>query len=129
MTSENNITEKGTAAEKICNLKYLSDMTGGKKQVIGEIIEAFLKQIPEEIKSINDAILITDYMTIKSYAHTMRSSASVMGISEITPVLEEIEDLATRLTGIEKINELNVKLNIICNAAIDELQKEKFNYA
>ena len=59
--------------ENVCDLNYLTEMMGGKKTLIKEIMDVFLKQIPEELRSMNAAITKTDYPIIKSCAHTMRS--------------------------------------------------------
>ncbi len=114
--------------EKICNLHYLSEMMGGRKQVIKEIMDAFLKQIPEELQSMNTAITERDYATVKNFAHTMKSSVSIMGISVLTPVLQEMEDLSARATDIKKIEELNLRLTALCTKAIEEVETEKCNY-
>ena len=119
-------TEK--SVENVCDLSYLSEMVGGKKQLIKEIMDVFLKQVPEELQSINDAVAKTDYAVVKRFAHTMKSSVSIMGISALTPVLREIEDLGAAAVNIEKIKELNQQLNLICKQAIEEIEKEKLNY-
>jgi HPt (histidine-containing phosphotransfer) domain-containing protein len=115
--------------ENVCNLQYLIDMMGNKKPLINGIMNSFLEQIPEELKSIEDAIEKTDYAIIKSFAHTMKSSVSIMGISILTPILQEMENLSKVATGIEKIKELNLQLNSICKQAIKEIETEKINYA
>lgn len=114
--------------ENVCNLNYLTEMMGNKKPLIGGIMDSFLQQIPEELKSINDAISKTDYATIKNFAHTMKSSVSIMGITVLTPILKEMEDLGKEATGIERIKELSIQLDFICAQAIKEIEKEKPNY-
>jgi HPt (histidine-containing phosphotransfer) domain-containing protein len=115
--------------ENVCDLKYLTEMMGSKKHLINEIMDAFLKQVPEELQSIKEAITKTDYAIIKSFSHTMKSSVSIMGVSMLTPILQEMEDLATKETDIEKIKELNDTLNLICKQATEEIEREKINYA
>lgn len=117
-----------TNAGHVCNLKYLIEMMDGKKNLIKGIMDAFLKQIPEELVRINDAVAKTDYVTIKNFAHTMKSSLSIMGISVMAPVLQEMEQLGASSGSIEKIKELNKKLNSICEQAIEEIEKQKQNY-
>lgn len=119
-----------------CDLTYLSEMTGGKKQLIKEIIDVFLQQVPNELKSINDAILTTDFITIKNFAHTMKSSVSIMGISSLSPILNEMEELSKQAidssisiaTSIKKIKQLNEQLNSIAKQAIEEIESEKQMY-
>ena len=114
--------------ENICNLNYLTETMGGKKNLINEIMEVFLIQIPEELSCINEAIKQNDFAGIKKFAHTMKSSVSIMGITALTPVLQEMEDLGTKEQNIERIVTLNEKLNLFCNQAIEEINTEKVNY-
>ena len=119
--------------ESVCNLNYLSELMGGKRELIREIMDVFLKQIPEEMQSINIAIAKSDYPTIKKFAHTMKSTVSVMGITSLASILSEMEDLGAKATGPEnyqdeKIKTLNQKLNFICNQAIKEIEREKLKF-
>ncbi len=123
--SENN-------SSPVCNLNYLSELMGGKTHLIKKIMDTFLIQVPEELKSINRATTIVDYSTIKNLAHTMKSSVSIMGISVLQPILQEMEDLGTKETGsdsyrIEKIIALNTQLNLICNQAFKEIKNHSFS--
>lgn len=128
-------SEYKKSTENICNFRYLIEMTGGKKHLIKGILDVFLKQINEELICMNDAVNKIDYSAIKRYAHAMKSSVSVMGVSILTPVLLEMENLATvtdgsipLATSIEKIKELNQKLNVICRQVIDEIEKDILDY-
>jgi HPt (histidine-containing phosphotransfer) domain-containing protein len=122
-------SESEKSNENVCDLKYLTEMMGSKKNLIKGIMDAFLEQVPDELKSINDAIPKADYASIKVFSHTMKSSVSIMGVSKLTPILQEMEDLANKATDIEKIIELNEKLNLICKQAIEEIKRELPNYA
>jgi HPt (histidine-containing phosphotransfer) domain-containing protein len=124
MTTNESKIDKGN----VCDLNYLSELMGGKKHLIEEIMDVFLKQVPEELQSINDAIEKINYAAIKGVAHTMKSSVSIMGISVLTPILQEMEDLGSNGTSIEKIKELNRKLILLCNQAIEEIKIEKSKF-
>ncbi len=112
----------------VCDLKYLNDLMGGKKHLVKGVLDVFLIQIPEELQCINEAVTKINYAVIKGYAHTMKSTVSIMGISCLTDILQEMEDLSASSTDIENIIMLNQKLNLICNKAIEEIENEKHNY-
>jgi HPt (histidine-containing phosphotransfer) domain-containing protein len=114
--------------ETVCNLNYLIETMGGKKQLIRRIMDASLTQIPIELSCIDKAIEVLDYRTIQSYAHTMKSSLSIMGITILIPVLSEMENLGKAETGMDKIKELNENLNSVCMRALEEIEQEKHNY-
>lgn len=110
--------------EKRCNLNYLSEMMGGKKHLIREILDAFLKQFPQDLESINEAILENDYITIKNTAHSMKSSVSIIGASIVLPILNKIEELARKEENIQLIEELGNELTSICKEIIVEIKNE-----
>lgn len=121
-------TESENSTKNVCDLKYLSEIMGEKKHLIKEIMDVFLEQIPDELQSIDEAIINADFVGIKKIAHTMKSSVSIMGIASLVPILQEIENLGTATSNLEKIKELNLKLNLICKKAIEEIEKEKCKY-
>ena len=120
--------ELNNQTTNICDLTELKEMMGGKNNLILGIIDAFLIQILEELSFINEAIEKINYPVIKSFAHTMKSSVSIVGIVILRPILQEIEDLATHTEGIEKIKELNQELILGCKKAIGEMESERQNY-
>jgi HPt (histidine-containing phosphotransfer) domain-containing protein len=121
-------TENTTTTEKAIDLSYLSDTMGGNKKLIREVMDVFLKQAPEELAKLNKAVEAKDYATIKNLSHTMKSSTSIMGISSLTGVLKEMEELAKDSANIERIKVLNEAINSICKQAIEEVEMEKLNY-
>lgn len=114
--------------DNVCNLKYLVEMMGGKKKLIIGIIDAFLIQIPEELKYMEEAVENSNFVTVRKFAHTMKSTVSIMGISSLTIVLQELEDLGTEEKNIERIKALNIKLKEICKIAINEIETIRINY-
>lgn len=114
--------------ENVCNFKYLIEMMHGKKHLINEMIDAFLIEIPKELDNINKAITEENYTAIKNFTHTIMSSVSIMGISTLVPILQEMEGLGAAAVNIEKIIELNKKLNSICEQAMEEIEREKHKY-
>ncbi|MBU0486346.1 MAG: Hpt domain-containing protein [Bacteroidetes bacterium] len=113
--------------ETMCNFRYLHEIVNGNLNLIGGIMDAFLKQVPEDLTTINEAIILEDYSTIRSYAHTMKSSASIMGISALAPILDELVMLSEKAVDIDKITSLNFQLNSILKQAIEEVKTEKLN--
>ncbi len=123
MINESEMNEKN-----VCDLMYLNEMMGGKKHAVKEIMEEFVKQISEELQSMNDAIATIDFASIRRFAHTMKSTVSIVGITILKPVLQEMENLGAQAVDIEKIKELNKELNSICKRAVEEIEAQKHNY-
>ncbi len=123
-----NINEPNQSNTPVCDLRYLTEMMGSKNHLIRGIMDAFLEQVPDELSRLNTAVIAINYPIIKNLAHTMKSSVSIMGITLLTPILKEMEELGTSANSIERINELNLQLNLICTQAINEIETKKNNY-
>ena len=120
--------EPNPAGASVCDFRYLTDMMGAKNNLILGIMDAFLQQVPDELQRLNNAVTAINYPIIKSLAHTMKSSVSIMGITLLSPILKEMEELGTNAHNIERINVLNRQLNLICGQAIHEIETKKHNY-
>jgi len=112
----------------LIDLSYLDEMMNGNKTLIREILDLFLQQVPEELTKINSAIAQTNYAMIKTLAHSMRSSFSVLDVASLTPILQEMEDLSSKSTDLPRIQLLNSSLQILTLRAIEEVTTGRRQY-
>ncbi|HSH67918.1 MAG TPA: ATP-binding protein, partial [Bacteroidia bacterium] len=117
-----------SSSKKVINLEYLTDIMSGKKELIKETIDIFIKQAAEDLPIIKEAIDKSDYLTVKRFAHRMKSTITMMGIESLGPVLEEMEILGKEQNNLERIKELNNKLNATYSLALEEIKIEKLKY-
>jgi hypothetical protein len=114
---------------KLVDLRFLLKSMRGKKDVMQNIIDVFLKQVPEDLIIINEAVVKTNYPVIKNRAHKMKSTVAVFGILELISVLEEMETLGNTVGEMDRIKLLNELLNKKCERAIEEMKHERLtNY-
>jgi HPt (histidine-containing phosphotransfer) domain-containing protein len=110
-------------AKKITNLDYLVDLSKGNKVFVKEMIEIFLSENPEEIKSIEKGISEKNYELIKATAHKLRSTIPFIGLDKlIENEVEEIETLAAAQGDIREIEKRFLKIKEMCEKACWELQ-------
>lgn len=121
-------SENEDLAHIVCDLKYLSGMMGDKKHLIKGVMDAFLLQVPEELKGMNEAVEMLNHGSIRKISHTMKSTVSIMGIKTVVPILNQMEINGTNETDIESTKELNVMLNFICKKAMAEIESQRVNY-
>ena len=114
-----------TNKDSVCNFDYLYEITKGKQHLIIDIIDAFLVQIPEELKAMDSFIASSNFQEIKNTAHSMNSTILIMGISSLYPILHNIEDLASKNETHSKITTLYVSVKSICKKAIIETENYK----
>jgi HPt (histidine-containing phosphotransfer) domain-containing protein len=114
--------------KKVINLDYLTDIMSGKKDLIRETIEIFVKQAAEDLPIINEAVDKSDFLTVKRFAHRMKSTITMMGINSLTQVLDEMETLGKEQSNMDRIKDLNKKLNSTYSQALEEIKIEKLKY-
>ena len=80
---------------KYVNLDYLHELSGNDKDFEKVMMEQFVQQTPEELKSLQAAIETGDLLSAKKIAHSLKSTVSYMGLAaELHPYLEGIEKAA-----------------------------------
>ena len=128
VSSEIKDKNKSDQRDKIIDLSFLVKSMRGKKEVISNTIDIFLNQVPEDIAIINEAVAKRDYLTIEKFSHRMKSTVSLMGVSSMEVILQEMETLGAAKNDIEKIQILNHSLNKLSEQAMQEMQIEKLKY-
>jgi HPt (histidine-containing phosphotransfer) domain-containing protein len=106
------------------NLNYLKNITEGNKEIIREMIEMFILQVPEFIRNLNNLYQTGQYAALGKEAHKAKSSLQIMGMTDL-----ELEMKRFQLKTIEGIEVESYPVHIRtfenqCMAAIEELQVE-----
>ncbi len=114
-----------TKKEKAIKFDYLFETFGDSKEVIVEMIDVVITQFPENLLALSTAIGKADYAEVRASCHKLKSTAAIIGSDSIVALLEEMRTLAATTTGIEKIEELNAKLNLMAAVAMEELAAER----
>ena len=114
--------------EKLVDLSMLEKTMRGNKKVIVETIDIFLEHFPENLEGMVEGAEQENFDLVRRNAHTMKSSVSLLGMSSIQRMLEEIERLASSGSDMPRIIELKNSLILLCRRAIAEIEKLKEQY-
>ncbi len=106
------------------NLNYLKNITEGNKEIIREMVEMFIVQVPEFIRKLNILYQTGQYEALGKEAHKAKSSLQIMGMAEL-----ELEMKRFQLKTIEGVDVESYPVHIQnfekqCLAAIQELRVE-----
>ncbi len=84
--------EHTPAAYRHIHLGYMREVSNGNKEYERTVTEQFLEMIPEDLKSLELAWKRKDFIMIRVLAHNMKTSVSVMGLTEkLQPYLDILE--------------------------------------
>ncbi|MEP7257453.1 MAG: ATP-binding protein [Flavitalea sp.] len=100
------------------SLGYMKDISGGNTAYERTVASQFIEVIPHDLQALENAWKNADITTVRHLAHNMRTSVSVMGLTEmLQPYLDIME--------YENLNEdIFLKnysfLKLICHASVEE---------
>jgi len=111
-----------SATEKVINLVYLKEFSGGKDDAMKEMIHIFLTQNEEDVALLEKAMREHDYSNIKQLMHKMQTSLGFIGIdTSLLELLKETEKIAGNEKEINTLNEKITAIIKICKQAQKEL--------
>ena len=102
------------------NLGYLEEISGGDKDFKKELIQIFLKQVPEFISNMHQFLSDNEKSNLAKEAHTAKSSALIFGMEETGKTLKRIQ-LLSEDNQIEPIPGLLTQVEKELNGASKEL--------
>jgi signal transduction histidine kinase/CheY-like chemotaxis protein len=82
----------GPAAYSCINLQYMQEISKGNTAYEKTVTEDFIEMIPPAIADLENALGIKDFNSIRQLAHNMKTTVSVMGLTEtLQPYLDALE--------------------------------------
>jgi signal transduction histidine kinase/CheY-like chemotaxis protein len=97
---------------KYINLQYMKEISAGNLQYEKSVTEQFIEAIPNEIELLENAFAAKDFTALKQIAHNMKTSISIMGLTEIlASYLNKIEydnltefEISDNIDSVKKIS-------------------------
>jgi len=108
------------------DLSYLNKTSNGDQRFMREMVDAFLKTIPEIIAEINNHSLKKEWDKVGKAVHKIKPSLTLLSLSDLRNLAVQIEEMAS---GTLPAEPLIVKTNQFVsglNLALNELKKISF---
>jgi len=112
----------GQNQEQITDLAYLTEVSGGNKEFIDEMVTLFITQSDGHLAGIKTGIEENSYEKIASAAHKMKPVLGYVGISLDDAPIRDIEKLAKENGGMEQIKSYFEVLETLIEQANTELK-------
>ena len=108
------------SAEKLINLSYLNEVTGGEPEIMKEFIQMFLDQIPEFRDGLQKYLNEKRYKELGELAHKAKSSVMTFGLEDLGMQLKKLQLKTQVLEGIETYPDF---VKMFCDK-MDQTEKE-----
>jgi HPt (histidine-containing phosphotransfer) domain-containing protein len=103
------------------DLKYLESIAEGDSEVIQEMKDIFIMQVPEFIENLNRYLKEGNYAELGKEAHKAKSSVVIMGMDELGKDLKALQLATIAGTNQDTYAQYVRKFELQCLAAIKEL--------
>ncbi|WP_118951419.1 tetratricopeptide repeat protein [Taibaiella helva] len=107
--------------EKVTDMSFLNQFTGGNPEKKKKYIGMFLDNGPKLLEKIRQALQEQDYEGLKVAAHSMKPQLSYMGVKEEVSNIFLIEQSAGQTAHRENLPQLVDHLERLCLKAFEEL--------
>ena len=99
----NNISAISNYKEAGMNLDFLEKFTGGDHELTIQLMEIFLKQVPEAVQKLTHSIASHDWSETHAISHKIKSSIAIFELNELKKLITNIEEYSRDQVNLEKI--------------------------
>ena len=110
---------------KCTNLDYLNQRTKSNPVLMMEMISLYLEQTPPLIRIMKQSLYTKDWNLIYTAVHKLIPSFSIVGISaDFENMAKKVQEYAGTQQHTDRIHDLVLQLETVCNQASIELEEE-----
>lgn len=112
---------------KHINPEYLKEISDGGTDLVRDLINMFISQVPMFSEQLDNFYKNGDYISLGKLAHKIKSSVAMMGISELTADMKVLENIAKKGENVDNYPVYISKFKSISGEAIIELNNILIN--
>ncbi|HET8809266.1 MAG TPA: Hpt domain-containing protein [Flavobacteriaceae bacterium] len=105
------------------NLNMLEEMTGGDRDFMTEMAKAFVEEVAEDVRAMNEAIDYENAALTYQVAHKMKPNLQMFGL-QLTSEIEQLEAWSKSILTKPEILPSAKKITDKVSKAISELQSD-----
>ena len=106
------------------DLRFLEKFTGGDLTLTVQLIETFLRDVPEAVNRLEELIPEKKWKEVHAVAHKIKSCIAIFELNDLKKNTALIESLSKDVVEVHTIPELFVFFKSGCSEAINNLEKE-----
>ncbi len=104
------------------NLDKVKELAGGDESFVEILVQTFLEEIPEDLKSMSNAVTENNAKVAYQYAHKMKPNFQLFGI-EVLEHIKLIESWANEDKTLEEVKIALISVEQKAEAAITSLKQ------
>lgn len=109
----------------IINLSYLEDITGGDRAMILEMLDLFIRDIPEHIKNIETFAANDQIDDLAREAHKFKPTLQYIGLTGMFEDIKQLEANAKSRDNLDSVGEIISRLKDASQKCLPALKKKR----
>jgi CheY-like chemotaxis protein/HPt (histidine-containing phosphotransfer) domain-containing protein len=119
-----NVSPAHAVSQPQSSLTYLREITSGNTELLIELIDIFMDEVPDAIKKIKMYYQLDDWSSLQTLAHKLRSNYKYVGSQEGDQYLKLLEDKISSEEN-QSYDTIIENLQKLTSRIVESLQKEK----
>lgn len=113
-----------TQESTLFDLSYLNQVFQGNREMINNIIQLFLQQVPEYIREMEECVRKNEPLSLHPLAHKAKSSVSMLGIRKMETDILQIEQDSKHLRNLDQLPLLVKRVKEHCEMVHGQLKEQ-----
>jgi HPt (histidine-containing phosphotransfer) domain-containing protein len=109
--------------EQLFDLSYLNQVFQGNKDLVDNIINLFLQQVPEYIQEMVNCVERNDLLSLHPLAHKAKSSIAMLGLKNMEQNIIRIEQDSKHNRNLEELPQIVMLVQNECAVVYEQLRQ------
>lgn len=110
--------------EKLYNLELIEKMCRGSQELVKEMLNVFIEDLPNAVKEIKSAYQTSDFKTIKSVAHRVKPVLNFYAVQPLATDMPIMEELAEQENASAEMQQMIIKMEDVITAIVDDMKSK-----
>ena len=107
---------------QLFDLSYLNQVFQGNKELVDNIINLFLQQVPEYISEMVKCVERNDLLSLHPLAHKAKSSIAMLGLKNMEQNIIRIEQDSKHNRNLDALPEIVLQVQDECTIVYEQLR-------
>jgi HPt (histidine-containing phosphotransfer) domain-containing protein len=111
-----------STTNQLFDLSYLNQVFQGNQDMINNIIQLFLEQVPQYIGEMEKCVERQDFISLHPLAHKAKSSIAMLGLKNMEQQVIRIEEDSRKHRNQDGLGRMVSELRAECNLVHEQLR-------
>ena len=108
--------------EKLYGLELIEKMCRGSLDLVKEMLNVFIEDLPHAVSEIKSAYQNGDFKTIKAVAHRVKPVLNFYSVQSLVHHIPKMEELAEQEDGGEEMQQVINKMDEVITAIVEDMR-------